>query len=172
MKGAEETRTENAEATEHAVPRALEAAQTLRAFDPNLPALASQAAIEIDNILVHHAAPGGHGAIRKLAQALRTSTGTPNEAPQHIGLDPVTLNVLHGAVRGHTSYVPENLNALLEQSQELAGELENAASIPDLDGEILRRLRDFCVALSGHARAYAQAKHESSDRHPFRKCYL
>lgn len=139
--------------------------QGLRALDPNLPFLASEAAIDIDNLLSNRAED--LTAIETLAKLLTNSmeqggTGGP---PRSL-MDPGTLTVLGQALaEARSSQALQKMEDLLTEAARIAGSL-SSHDLKEKPDE-LERLRDFCVALSRAAVAYHKSIGDLRPSHPF-----
>ncbi len=141
----------------------------LRALDPALPLLASEAAIELDTIIAGEEVEPR--AIHRLAKILRNSLETSAEtAPGSTGakslMDPATINVLSRALVTSGDEVTD-LQQLIVKAGSLADRLveTNSTTKP----ETLEWFRTFCVALSRYAAAYRQSIHDLQPQHPFRR---
>ena len=129
---------------------ALESSQSnqgLRALDPDLILLASEAAIDIDNLLSHRSTD--LTVIRRLAAQLKNSieVDTSGSAQRSL-MDPATLNILSGAVMEATEKKSLNkVEELLREAAKIATTLsrDNPMEAPDE----LRQARDFCGILKG-----------------------
>jgi hypothetical protein len=141
--------------------------QRLRALDPNLPFLASEAAVDIDNLLLHQSRE--LKSIRTLAKRLNNSieAGTL-DGPNHSLMDPATLTVLNEA------FAEAFKSASLQRVEDLLGEAAKIARLlsslePENISTELEKARDFCVALSRAAVAYRRSIKDVRPSHPFRK---
>jgi len=139
----------------------------LRALDPDLPILASEAAIDFDNILSNGS--GELRAIRQLAQKLKNSIQSDIASGQsRSSMDTATLVVLNEAViqsaRGSAS---QSVDDLLKEAFKIADEL--STDYPKCDRNLLEQARDFCLALSRAAMTYHKSIRDLSLPHPFRR---
>jgi len=139
----------------------------LRVLDFDLPFLASEAAIDIDNLLSNRARE--LTAIRLLADQLRNSIeiSSSGEPPRSL-MDPATLTVLGEAVaraagEGYTKKIDDLLVEAVKIGTELSSE-DPTKNITELE-----RARDFCVALSMAVVAYHKSISDLSPQHPFRR---
>jgi hypothetical protein len=139
--------------------------QGLRALDTDLPFLASEAAVDLENIL------SGRGtqlaAIQCLAARLKNSIELSNSGgPPKALMDPATLTVLGEAV-AQTAASATNVNDVLAEAAKIASDLSAPES--SRKREELVRARDFCVALSKAAASYRRAIRDLRPPHPFRR---
>lgn len=140
----------------------------LRALDPDLPFLASEAAIDIDNLLSNRSED--LTAIRRLAERLNNSIemGTAGSPPRSL-MDPATLTVVGEAVaealRRESSQKVEDL---LREAAKIAMSLSSYDSTKNNKIE-LELARDFCVALSRAVVAYRRSISDLRPPHPFRR---
>jgi len=142
--------------------------QSLRALDPNLPFLASEAAVDIENLLAHRCED--LKAIRTLANRLKNSIEAGTVGSPHLRslMDPATLTILNEAVAEVFK------SASLQRVEDLLGEAAKMASLlssadPKNISADLEKARDFCVALSRAAVAYRRSIKDLRPSHPFRK---
>jgi len=129
------------------------APQPLHVLDADLPYIASEAAVEIDNIIAGHSEEPT--AFKELARRLKDSFEFPaeSERPQYM-IDAGTLGVLEEAIRraGQTREV---------NMQDTVARIVNLAGLPD--SELSAHKSDlewacqFCLALSRVAAAYRSA---------------
>lgn len=140
----------------------------LHALDPNLPFLASEAAIELDALLC------GEGtdlsAVRSLADRLRSAVPLqPADGGAQSFVDPATLGILGEAVSqaGGDAEAPQNVTDLMARASTIANDL--AGSDPQSNREGLVWARAFCVGLSRSAAAYRKSIHDLRQPHPFRR---
>ena len=139
----------------------------LNAHDPDLPLLASEAAIDIDNLLAERS--DDLSAIKRLAQCLKDSieVGTPGSEPRAL-MDPATLSVLGEAVSGTVNGGSlKKLEDLLVKASQIAGTL--SSDTPMENPNELRQARDFCIALSRLVMAYHKSIDDLRPSHPFRR---
>ena len=141
--------------------------KALRALDPDLPMLATEVAIDLENIRLRR----GESlvAATRLSEQLKCSIQyNPAGAGCLSLLDPGTITVLGEAF----SSVESGRN--ITKEEELLGEAKRIAetlSSNDLSNDIqgLERARDFCIALAGAATTYYSAIMEPGPTHPFRR---
>jgi hypothetical protein len=139
----------------------------LRVLDLELPFLASEAAIDIDNLLSNRSRE--FTAIRQLADQLRNSIeiSATGEPPRSL-MDPATLTILGEAVaRSAGEGYSKKVEDLLSAAVKISGEL--SSDDPTKDRKELERARDFCVALSTAVVAYHKSISDLSPQHPFRR---
>jgi hypothetical protein len=139
----------------------------LQALNPDLPFLASEAAIELDRVLAGYASD--LTAVRQLAEQLKNAVGLPgaNGGAQSL-MDPATLSVLGAAVnRTSPGKQVVTVNELLTKAGSIARDL--LKSDPNTDREWLEWARAFCVSLSQSAAAYRKSIYDLRPSHPFRR---
>jgi len=138
----------------------------LRVLDPDLPFLASEAAVDIDNLIANKSED--LEAIRQLGKRLRNSMdeGTTG-APMRSLMDPATLSVLGEAVAGSERNELHKIGDLLLRASRIADVLSLDNPKENI-GELVKA-RDFCIAFSKAALAYRRSIRELSSSHPFRR---
>ncbi|OGW38716.1 MAG: hypothetical protein A2010_14630 [Nitrospirae bacterium GWD2_57_9] len=139
----------------------------LRALDLDLPFLASEAAIDIDNLLSNRSRE--LTAIRLLADQLRNSIeiSSTGEPPRSL-MDPATLTILGEAVaRAAGEGYSRKVDDLLAEAVKIGTELTSAD--PSKNLKELERAREFCVALSTAVVAYHKSISDLNPQHPFRR---
>jgi hypothetical protein len=147
---------------------ALEEGEGLHALDPDLPSLAIEAAIDLENIRLKRGET--FDAISRLARLLKHSTQPANSNSEYVSsLDAGTITVLNEAVAGwtHSGKSLRSVKDLLGKAQVMANMLsrENLGREP----QDLERARDFCVALARASAAYYSAIMDPGPVHPFRR---
>lgn len=143
-----------------------EVGKSLQALDPDLPLLASEAAIDIDNLLSNRAKD--LKAMRGLAERLKNSLEMSEGGLIQSLMDPPTLLVLGEAVAhavGKRSI--EKIEDLLTDTFKISDELSSADPLKDI--EALKRARDFCMGLSVAVVAYRKSIRALRQMRPFRK---
>jgi|WetSurMetagenome_2_1015567.scaffolds.fasta_scaffold38534_3 hypothetical protein len=138
----------------------------LQALDPDLPFLASEAAIDLDNLILNKTKE--LKAVRRLAEQLKHSIniGKMDSCPRSL-MDPATLTVLGEAI---LQVAGKNGNSRIEDLLAQAASItevlsnENPESSSDLE-----QARDFCVALSRAATVYRKSILDLRPQHPFRR---
>lgn len=139
----------------------------LRVLDLELPFLAIEAAIDIDNLLTNISKE--MTAIRRLADQLRNSIeiSSTGEPPRSL-MDPATLTILGEAVaRAAGEGYSKKVDDLLTEAIKIGTEL--SSDDPTKNIKALERARDFCVALSTAVVAYHKSISDLSPQHPFRR---
>lgn len=139
----------------------------LRVSDPDLPLLASEAAIEIDNLLSGRSS--GLGAVERLGARMRYSVGGSGREGARSMLDPATLTVLGAAVNEVSRGTPlvADMDALIHRAGQIASDLTKRD--PQSDRVTLEWVRAFCVALSRCAAAYRKSIYDLRPQHPFKR---
>ena len=142
--------------------------QGLYALDPNLPFLASEAAVDIDNLLFDRS-PRDLAAMQRLAERLNNSVekDTVNGSLCSL-MDPVTLTVL-GEAMGDTvkSQSLQTVEDLLKEAGKIAVTLSKED--PKENSQELEQARDFCVSLSRAVMTYHKSIRDLRPSHPFRR---
>ncbi len=142
--------------------------QGLYALDPNLPFLASEAAVDIDN-LISDRPPRDLTAMRRLAERLNNSVVKDSVGgPLRSLMDPVTLTVLGEAmVDTVRSQSLQTIEDLLEEADKIAVTLSKEN--PKENSQEIKQARDFCVSLSRAVMAYHKSIRDLRPSHPFRR---
>ena len=141
--------------------------QGLRALDPDLPFLASEAAIDIEILL--SGAKEDLSAIRRLAERLNNSidSGTEDGRPRSL-MDQATLTVLNEAVAEAVRHESlQRVEDLMSEALKIF-KLLSDEHLKD-NRNALEQARDFCVALSRAAMAYRKSIRDLRPSHPFRR---
>lgn len=141
--------------------------RVLNALDPRLSFLASQAAVELDNLRLGKATK--LVAVQLLRRRLDNSTelveGTND---RKMLLDAPTVSVLSNAISASRSQEVRTLAELASEAWQMASDLQKAEEVPaDLDKSTIERLRSFCLFLSQNARSYRQAIYETQPEFSF-----
>lgn len=141
---------------------------SLRPLDADLPMLASQAAIELDGLILGHQQP--LAAAAQLASRLQQSI-PDDRSPLPKSLASPAFSLLSEAmVRGGvTDQPPTSVDELIREASRIARQLRGPEDPGDSDKSRLRQLRDFCIALSRCSAAYQRSIHELRPPHPFRR---
>lgn len=139
----------------------------LQIMDPDLPLLASKAAIELDNAIAGR--PADLEPVKRLASLLRDSIGqadTPGSLKSL--MDPPTVTALGRALResGGTGSIT-TVDQLFAKSREIADRLTDTRSGTDKDH--LRWAREFFVALARGAVAHRHSARSRRRTHPARR---
>ncbi len=136
-------------------------------LESDLPSLASQAAVELDNLSL------GRGknlsAVKTLAEKLSQSVTEVDEPSSRSSLlDPVAAVAVSRAIGDlGDSAQPKQLNDLLSRAGDLTRQLRALAEDATADADI-PTLRSFCVALSRHASAAEPSLYDRYS-HPYRQ---
>lgn len=140
----------------------------LHVLDPNLPFLASNAAIELDNLLLRRKPTLKYVYI--LSEKLRNSfeIDISNGATRSL-IDPTTLTVLGEAVnKSQAQPTVTKVEELIEKACSIASDLSKR-NFPKDNREKLEGMRDFCVAFSHLVSAYHKSIFDLRPPHPFRR---
>ncbi len=138
------------------------------ALDPDLPSLAAEVAIDVDNLLA--GTSNDQTAMRQLANKLKQSIeDDSNGNLSRARMDMATVTVLGEAVLGtmERQNHRERIEDLLTKANEIALILGSAD--PKINREGLEEARVFCVALSRAAAAYSESIRDLRPSHPFRR---
>lgn len=139
----------------------------------DLPTLACNAAIELDNLLLQRT--------ERLPAVRRLSERLTEEVPELIDLasplslvDPSTVVALHGTLQeSQISSPSDQLSDLTRQAGEIVRRLKATSEDPRTararDEGGLRQLREFCLIFSRRAAATSRDPEESRPQHPFRR---
>ncbi|MGO8744833.1 MAG: hypothetical protein ACLQNE_02480 [Thermoguttaceae bacterium] len=139
--------------------------QTFSALDPRLSFLASQAAVELDNLLLDKGTE--LEAVRKLGIRLEESMESSAETGERrTFLDAPTVSVLTEAITQSSPQAVQSLADLVKEAWQMATDLRGTE--PTSDKSALRRLRSFCLFLSQNARSYRQSIFDMQPELPFR----
>ena len=140
----------------------------IHALDPDLPFLASEAAVDLANL--RYGDSQRMEAIRNLADRLKKSIKKDSSGvPSRSLVDPDALTVLGGAVvesifAGQSS---KKIDDLLVRALEIA-EFLSSENMQD-DPTKMEEAMNFCAALSRAAIAYRRSIRDLSPSHPFRR---
>ena len=128
--------------------------EPLQVLDPFLPLLASEAALELDGILLGQSLPD-EPAARELAKLLSESFFDA-EAGSASFIDSSVLTIIGGAMKAArwSSAAIDTAAQFLSLGRELAGQLHAADA--ETDADVLKQLREFCIQLSRFAIHYRQ----------------
>ena len=140
----------------------------IRALDPDLPFLASEAAVDLANIL--YGESRRMEAIHGLADRLRNSIKTDSSGTLSRSLmDPAALTIVGGAAAESSSGDPSSwkVNDLLAKAMEIAEFLTSEKMEEEHDK--LEEAMNFCAALSRAAIAYRRSIRDLRPSHPFRR---
>ena len=141
--------------------------EILRARDPNLPLLASQAAIELDNLIQNKTTE--LSATKRLATLLSRSFEAKQGVPSYHSLsDPATMTVVSRALlASHWGVQVLTISDLAREAVSVAERLQNTRA--DADRKSLEVVRAFCAALSECAASYLQSRYSQLPTHPYRR---
>lgn len=143
-------------------------------LESDLPSLASQAAIELDNLILGRSSQVE--AIRRLALRIGESVERDAEPASALSrLDPKTVVVIKRAIDDAL-----RLNAPLTTVDELVHETgkirerlervsQNPQALQQHGIDSLKQMRAFCLALSRRASAHEQSMDDRKPPHPFRR---
>ncbi len=138
------------------------------ALDPDLPSLAAEVAIDVDNLLAGTSTD--QDAMQQLANKLKHSIEhDSNGDPSRARMDMATVTVLGEAVLGtmENKTHQEKIEDLLTKANKIAEILGSAD--PQSDRVGLEEARVFCVTLSRAAAAYSESIRDLRPSHPFRR---
>lgn len=140
----------------------------IHALDPDLPFLASEAAVDLANL--RYGDSQRMEAIRNLADRLKKSIKKDSSGvPSRSLVDPDALTVLGGAVVESTfaGQSSEKIDDLLVRALEIA-EFLSSENMQDNPAK-MEEAMNFCAALSRAAIAYRRSIRDLSPSHPFRR---
>lgn len=139
--------------------------QELQALDSDLALLASEAAIDIDNMLSCRGCE--FVAMRQLAERLNNSIKEDLTicSPRSL-MDPATLSVLSAAVMEAQNKSLPKVDELLGEAAKIAKILSSSTSAENSDE--LRQARDFCMAFSKAVVGYRKSMYYLRQPQPFR----
>lgn len=139
----------------------------------DLPSVACQAAIELDNLILGRASdlPG----VAELSVRLSREVPEVPDLNSPLSLvDPSTVVALHGTIQELRLAAPsDDIIDLTRQAGEIVLRLNKVSDDPtaarasDLDE--LRKLKEFCLILSRHSAAATGDPDESRPPHPYRR---
>ncbi|RJR46232.1 MAG: hypothetical protein C4576_11115 [Desulfobacteraceae bacterium] len=138
----------------------------LHALDPDLPFLASEAAVDLDNLLSDRSRE--LTAIRQLAEQLKNSISLSMPSQPRALMDPATLTIVGDAM---LQVVEEKRDSKIENLLALAAVMAEhlLSDDPAKNRKGLEQARDFCVALSRAATIYRKSILDLRPQHPFRR---
>lgn len=140
----------------------------IRALDPDLPFLASEAAVDLANL--RYGQSQRLEAIHRLAARLRNSIKKDSSgAPSRSLMDPAALTIVGGAAAESGSRDPSSwkVNDLLARAMDIAEFLTSEKMKEEHDK--LEDAMNFCAALSRAAIAYRRSIRDLRPSHPFRR---
>jgi len=139
--------------------------QPLHVLDADLPYIASEAAVEIDNLIAGHSEEPT--AFKDLVRRLDRSFGDSalSEEPRYM-VDAGTLTVVDEAIRRAGGGATPNLSDVVKRAVEIAAlpDPQSAEHRGDFEWAL-----DFCLALSRAAAAYRRSIYDLQPKHPFRR---
>jgi hypothetical protein len=140
----------------------------LNPFDPDLPLLASQAAIELQCLLRGDPKPSLR-AVQRLGDRLEASFRRPENGTVQIrAADPSTVCLVHTALNEVKWAGPvKTLDELFSHATKLAEGLRT--SEPSSEPQGLVRIRDFCAALARCATAFRRSPYFGRPGNPYRR---
>ncbi len=139
----------------------------------DLPSVACQAAMELDNLIL-----GRNSSLRGVAELSNRLTEEVPDVPDLNSplslVDPSTVVALHGTLQEACITGPsDNITDLTRRAGEIVQRLKTVSADPqaarsaDLEG--LRKLKDFCLILSRRAAAASGDPEEARPPHPYRR---
>lgn len=137
-------------------------------YDPDLPLLASQAALELDRFYLGEETT--LDASHLLAQRLRNSfvdsdSGDPLPFPDR----PTASLIGRTFAESRSPNVATNFNELVSKACEVANQLGRAYEGDLSERAAIAQIRDFCVALAGCAMVFQRSMQLVGHTHPSRK---
>lgn len=138
----------------------------LRALDPDLPFLAAEVALDVENLLA--GLGSDRAAMTRLAEILLVSVKLDSTSISCSRMDMATLNIL-GAAVAKTSDASSlrEVEDLFQRAERIAEILLNGD--PNRDSKAFEQAQSFCEALSCAAAAYTESIRELRSPHPFRR---
>ena len=135
---------------------------TILALDPNLPLLASQAAIELDNLI--RGQNTDFPATKRLASVLNESIDGAQEGTERKFFVPSTATLIIGAFRQSAWAVPvHTVTDLVVETAKVTATLKNLS--PHADRKSLEQVRAFCAALAESVASYQHARYSQFSMH-------
>jgi hypothetical protein len=146
----------------------LEDVGSINVFDPNLPSLASEAAIDIDNMIANRLID--YDAMRKLSQMLKNSINDNTSYPNNLRMDFATSSIIGEVVV--KTFINDNKIKIDEQIfnkriLEIANILSKDNPLDDIAD--LEKAMVFCLALSKASLSFRKSLRDLRPQHPFRK---
>jgi len=140
----------------------------IRALDPDLPFLASEAAVDLANL--RYGQSQRMEAIRRLADRLKNSIKRDaSGAPSRSLMDPAALTIVGGAAAESDSRDQSSwkVDELLARAMGIAEFLTSEKMEEEHDK--LEEAMNFCAALSRASIAYRRSIRDLRPSHPFRR---
>jgi len=142
-------------------------------MESDVPSLACQAAIELDNILLDR--PCGTDSVCRLARII--SRSIPDEQDPSSAnwlLDPTAVVVVNRAIGDSTRRQPfSTVKELVREAGELVQRfhklIDDSEGFKKKNSDDLKKMRAFCLALSRRASAAKKSPHDRVPDHPFRR---
>jgi hypothetical protein len=137
-----------------------------RATNPELPFIAANAALELDNYI--RGISTDLDNLNTLSSMLKESTASEQDIPMGVKrfIDPASSDVFNKAYNASHEQSIESNDDLYKQMAQLAEEM---SSIDDTDGELPVVIKNFCIALSEYAMATHSYLDDTQHKHPNRK---
>jgi hypothetical protein len=138
----------------------------LRLYDPDLPMLAAQAAIELDSL--RRGKRIGLSTVNEIGNRLRSSLEGSIETGKRAVLDSSTFAIV-GPALDTTEWAGrvKTTDELISGLGGIADAMNKLAE--DANAEQIEKIRNFCVALSKYAAAYRQSLQDLEPTHSFRR---
>ena len=140
----------------------------LHSADPELPTLATRAAIELDSL--HRGRTEDATSVHRLSELLRNSVEKvqlPQDRQFAALMDASTVVIVARALRCTDRGEAKTTKEVLEMTRVVADELEQAAA--QQTGEHLDELREFCLELARGTAAHHHSFRSSRAPQPFRR---
>jgi hypothetical protein len=131
-------------------------------FNPELPLLASQAAIELDNLRLEK--PRGFESLFRLANYIDDAFRGDERGAE---ISPVAIALATRAVDSlPDSEAISDYTGLVTGMRNVVKTLRSSSTA---EGQPVIKARDFCIALSSVATAYLQSDYDYRPEHPYRR---
>ncbi len=142
----------------------------LLGLDPDLPFLASKAAVELDTALLGKPSLFENVKVLALRLCAATEKVQGTEDPGTLALlDSPTVEIFSRALGAAKAQRATTLAELISEAWTVANQLSKATTnTENPDQAMLQTMRSFCVALSQSAASYQQSIHDREPRHPYR----
>lgn len=137
----------------------------LNPYDPDLPLLASQAAIELERLRIGK--PIGLCAVHRLSKRLAASFKKSNEGSPKHNPDPSTVSLLSLTLNESKFQTPTNLEELVSEASNIANNLQT--SQPTTSSMQIERTRDFCSALARCSTSFRRSMQLARPQSKFRR---
>ncbi len=142
-------------------------------LENDLPSLACQAAIELDNLILGYSTD--LEAVRRLISYISGSFTTVSDLSTGVSaLDATTAVLIRRALHdSELARAVPNLEELVIQAKDVTSRLQRLVDEPRALKEYARAelgpMRSFCLTLSKHALGFERGRHEMKPEHPFRR---